>query len=143
MNHPTATRRTVPNLARVMVAAIAACIAGCAQTRGHQGRDREITAQYAFGALTCDLGMDVRIEEVASAAEESLRLRGYSVSSRTVTSDKARLEAKSAGDGWLQKAVVESWVTSRGIRVWIKIEPFGDDSASRSILDDMLAMLGR
>ncbi|MBX3387107.1 MAG: hypothetical protein KF768_11095 [Phycisphaeraceae bacterium] len=116
---------------------------GCQSTGGHQGTSRDIHASYSFGTLTCDLGADVRVEEVASAGEEALRLRGYSVSSRTVTSDKARLEGRSAGDGWLEKAVVESWPTARGVRIRIKIEPWGDDTASRLILDDMLVMLGR
>ncbi len=116
---------------------------GCQSTSGQQGQDRAITAGYSFGTLTCDLGIEVTTEQVASAAEESLRLRGYSVTSRTVTADHARVVGKSAGDGWLKQAVIESNLTAEGNRLRVRAEPWGNESMSRAILDSVLSMMGR
>lgn len=102
-----------------------------------------MSAGYAFGSLTCDLGVEVTTDQVAAAAEEALRVRGYTVTSRRVSSDRARVVGKAAGEWSARQTVVESSLTAQGNRVRVKAEPFGDESASRAILDEMLAMMGQ
>jgi hypothetical protein len=44
--------------------------------------------------------------------------------------------------GWLDQVVIWSFVTNRGTKIKIRVEPLGSERKSRAILDDMLARLG-
>ena len=86
----------------------------------------------------------MNVQTVAAAGETALRARGYSIDEKSVTHDHARLVARSARDqDWLEQTAFESYVTPNGTGVMVRVEPWGDEAASRAILDDVLARLGR
>lgn len=130
--------------AGVRVACVAAAVlGGCQPKVSTHGRERDVRATYGLRTLTAELGPEVQVLTVQAAAEQALRRRGYIITRTTGTADRARVEAKSAGDGSFDKVVVESWVAPGATGVSVVREPWGDEEISRSILDGILNGLGR
>jgi len=129
----------------VAVTVALACIllTGCKARIEGAGAEREVQASYQFRSLSADLPEGVSIRAAAAAAQSALRSRGYVITRSDTTSDRARIEAKSHGDGWLDKVVFEASLAGAGPRASFTSEPFGDEAASRALMDAMLARLGR
>ena len=118
-------------------------LTGCKARIEGAGREREVQAAYEFRSLSADLTDGVSVRAAAAAAESALRSRGYVITKSDTTSDRSRIEAKSNGDGWLDKVVFEAGVAGAGTRASFTAEPFGDEVTSRALMDAMLARLGR
>jgi hypothetical protein len=129
-------------LARFLVAAVCAAAIGCHAQPAKQGTDRELVATYKQRELTADLPGNVRVPSVAAAAESALRHRGYSVTLASKTEDYARVEAEPPNAGLFERVIVRARQTPSKTRVEIVAEPLGDQTLSRSLLDEMLAGLG-
>jgi len=107
-------------------------------------------AAYSFRTLSANLGMDIRVPVVVTAAEQALGERGYTISSRRMTEDSGRVVAVAAGsslghgfrDGLSERVVVTAQLTARGTRVKVSAQPLGNEAISRAILDDILLRLG-
>ena len=129
-----------------MVAAlvtVAPLAGGCKARVEGAGKEREVEASYRFRSLSADLTDGVSVRAAAAAGESALRSRGYVVTRSDTTSDHARIEAKSHGAGTFSKVVFEARAIGGGSRVSVTSEPFGNESVSRSLLDAVLARLGR
>lgn len=129
-------------LACLACAVLAAGPGACSPQLSSHGREH-ITAAYSLGTLTCDLPDDVRVPAIMAAAEGALRGRGYSISSKASTDDRGRLYARAPRDSQIEGVSIEARVTSTGHQVSIHVDPLGDDSRSRVLLDDVLTRLGR
>lgn len=115
---------------------------GCT-SQGYQGQSRDQKASFNVRALRTELPYEYAVPTVAAAGEAALRARGYTISGKSVNKDAARLCANAPDDGWLEQTVFESYVTPNGTGISIRVEPMGNESTSRSIMDDVLARLGR
>lgn len=146
-HRPAETSRSV---ARLCVFVVGAALAACQSNDATQGRKRDVLASYQFRTLKASLGPEVQVLTVKAAAEQTLRSRGYVVTSESGSGDKARVVAKNNGSGDWQRVVVESWVGGGGgggaspfTGVSVTCEPWGDERVSRAVLDGVLGRLGR
>lgn len=95
------------------------------------------------GDLWCDLPPIHTQDQVLSAAEASLRSRGFVLGSRgRVLEQPAVVSGRLGGTGPLQEAkvLVRSYVSA--IRVMVSIEPWGNDAEGRLIMRGVLGRLG-
>jgi len=129
--------------AAVTLALALIVLTGCKARIEGAGKERGVQASYQYGSLSADLSDGVSVRAAAAAAESALRSRGYIITGSEVTSDRARIEAKAHGDGWLDKVVFNASGAGAGTRASFKAEPFGNEAASRALMDSMLARLGR
>ncbi len=129
--------------AAVTLALALIVLTGCKARIGGAGKEREVQASYQYRSLSADLSDGVSVRAAAAAAESALRSRGYVITGSDVTSDRARIEARAHGDGWLDKVVFSASSAGAGTRARFTSEPFGDEAASRALMDSMLARLGR
>lgn len=118
-------------------------LSGACQTQGLQGRNRDQQATYTVRALRTELAPEIRVSTCAAAGEAVLRARGFSIAERTITEDSARIVGKAPNDGLFERTIFESYVTPRGTGMLVRVEPWGDEAASRTILDEVLVRLGR
>lgn len=129
-------------------------LGACQQTRsapagsrggepGEQGQ--QIMANYALGTLSATLGPEVSVPTLRAAAENTLRARGYVVTDSMGTDDHMRVKgaSRSGSEGWLEPTVISARVTYANTRIEIERGTFGDEAASRAILDDLLRRIGR
>ena len=127
---------------------ILACFAGvmlaggCAPTLSRQGRT-SVPVVFQRPQLSADLERDVMPRDVRAAARVALRRAGYTILKDEATATKCTVTARAPGDWRVEKTVIKAWDTGRETRVLVKALPFGDEPASRALLDDMLAELGR
>lgn len=134
-------RRATPRWLLACVAVVPA-LSACSPQLSSHGREH-LTAAYSLGVLECELPDAVRVPAIMAAAEGALRGRGYSISSKASTDDRGRIYARAPRDSSVEGVSIEARVTSTGHRVSIHIDPLGDDTRSRVLLDDVLARLGR
>jgi predicted small secreted protein len=127
----------------VTIALASILLTGCKARIEGAGTGRDIQASYQFRSLSADLPEGISVRAAAAAAQSALRSRGYIITKADTTSDHSRIEAKSHGDGWLDKVVFEASLAGAQPRVSFTSEPFGDEAASRALMDAMLARLGR
>lgn len=140
-----ARRFHIPRACSIAATAFSAgwlALPGCSPKLGQAGRS-SVAAAYTAGTLTTELGSEVSVLAAATAAERTLRARGYALTESTQTEDRARLVGSRVGHGPFEAAVIESWVSPNGTTIAVRIDPLGDESASYAILDDVLARLGR
>jgi len=147
--------RVAPALA---AAGVLLCLAGCRATPGYQGGttvggangrsggqdQRRILATYRYRRLTSDLPGPIWVTAVIAAATQALAGRGYAVE-RRLTHGSGQVVASAPGSGMLDKVTVSAREVSGSggaVRVEIVIDPLGDQTESRAILDAMLARLG-
>ena len=139
----------IPFITRTFALLVLVGAAGCA-TKPRVQRVGPVLASYSFRTLTADLGADLRVPTVVTAAEFALAGRGYTVSTRRMTEDAGRVVAHAQGatigfgprDAVSEKVVVSATLTASGTRVKVTAEPMGNEAFSRAILDDMLRRLG-
>ena len=120
-----------------------ALVGGCKSHPASAGNDRQLTATYRGRVLSTELPGGVRVPSVAAAAEMALRHRGYSITSKASTEDYARIEGEPPKSGWGEKLVIRARQTPSNTKVEIVAEPLGDQTLSRSVLDEMLVALGQ
>lgn len=125
----------------VMLVGLLAAVPGCRAKVEQQGR-MGTTAAYSAGSLSADLPATVRVQAAVAAAESALRDRGYTIGARRASEDSGFVEAKLPRPGLFERTKVEARVTGGGTRLTVKVEPWGDEPASRAILDDVLKRLG-
>jgi len=111
-------------------------------TLSRQGRTN-VPVVFQRPQLSADLDRDIAPRDVLAAARVALRRAGYTIVKDESNQTKFTITAKSPGDWQVEKTIIKAWDTGDVTRVLIKALPFGDEPASRSLLDDMLAELGR
>lgn len=104
-----------------------------------------IMAEYAMGTLSTTLGPEVSVATLRAAAEQTLRARGYIITDSVGTADHMRIKAtsRSGSEGTLEHTTIAARVTYSRTRLEIESGTFGDEAASRAIMDDLLRRLGR
>ena len=139
----------LPIIIRIIAALAGVSAAGCAAEPKLQ-QSGTVWAAYSFRTLTADLGMDIRVPVVVTAAEQALGERGYTIASRRMTEDSGQVVAVSAGsslghdlrDGLSERVIISAKLTAMGTRVKVSARPLGNEAISRAILDDILLRLG-
>ncbi len=125
----------------ILAFTLAFCVGGCARTTATQGY-HDIRADWSFGTLDAKLPAGYRASDVASAAEIALVRMGFSISDRSESDDRARIEARHAGSSVFEKVVVRATPDGRRVRIRITTRPIGDEDRARIVLDEMLVLLG-
>lgn len=118
--------------------ALPACTGPEVQSQGVSRTD----ASYSITTLTATLPEWVTPQAVAAAAEQTMRDRGYAVTSSVATTDSARVVGREPNAGAFKKFVVKGTWTRTGSKVTVSYEPIGDQVRSRALLDGVLARLG-
>ncbi len=108
-----------------------------------QGQQRDQKATFSVRSLRTELPPETDIAAIAAAGEAAFRARGYSIREKNVTRTEASVFANSPQDGWLDCTVLRAYVTPQGTGMTIRVEPWGDEAVSRTLMDDVLARLGR
>ena len=128
----------------VLLAALTACTGGCMKsTVANQGQNHDVTAVFRMGELYAELPGEVGVLTAQSAAAATLRSRGYVITDSAGTKDRAYVTAKSYVDGRTEKTRVDVSSEAKGTMVHIESGTFGDETASRDLLDGILKRLGR
>lgn len=126
-----------------IVAIAAAALSGVAcSTHSRQQGQTRITAAYRMPTLTATLPESARVPAVIAAAEETVRVRWYSVSSNAATEEAGRLVVRPPRTNDLPMLVIESRAEAHATRVTLTVWPNGDEELARSVLDGALQRLG-
>ena len=121
-----------------------ALLCSCAHTvPERRGRDNSIMAETYGGRIEAVLPSTVPVPAARSAAEQTLRARGYVITETYGTDDKAKIEASGTGERRRDTTAVVVWRATGGTRLSVDSGMFGDVAAARSILDEVIARLGR
>lgn len=123
-----------------------ALFAGCSPGRGPsyawQGRE-PILAIYQGRTLHSELPEEVPPAAVRAAAERVLTGRGYTITSSEATEDRTRVVARTPDSRLFRRVVVGSSLSRNGTRVAVTIEPDGNETTARDMLENVLTLLGR
>lgn len=103
--------------------------------------DTGLQATYILGTLRCEVSPRVDVLTALAAAETALVGRGYTITKRTQTDDRAHLRAFQAGLGAAGGVQVEIANTPRGTGIVIGVEPLGDETTSRVLLEAIAVRL--
>jgi hypothetical protein len=120
-------------------------LGGCATDPEPVGslQGNSLTATYAMGTLSTTVDKStVGTREVAAAAENVLRRRGYTIRSASISDDLTRISGSAVGAGNWDATIVSASRTATGVRIEVHVEPFGDQDKSRAVLNDVLGRLG-
>lgn len=121
-------------------------LAGCSPGRGPsyawQGRE-PILAIYQGKTLHSELPEGVPPGAVRAAAERVLTGRGYTVTSSEATEDRTRVVARPPDSRLFRRIVIGSSLSRNGTRVAVTIEPNGNETTARDMLENVLTLLGR
>ena len=109
----------------------------------HRGRAGDVIAEQNGSRLEAILPAAVDVPAARAAAEQTLRARGYVITETYGTLDRANVEASGTGDNRTSTTTFEAWRASSGTRVRFDPGLGGDAAASRSLLDELIARLGR
>jgi hypothetical protein len=123
--------------------AIAAIIGACARPVERAGRGGDVLIESYGSRLEAKLPPDVSPLTARAAAERTLRERGYVITDSYGTEDRFRIEAAGAGERRGERTAVEGWLIPGGSRLRVESGLFGDETAARSLLDGVLAAMGR
>lgn len=135
-------RATPTNAAPVLIAAL--LLAGCASkppSYGWHGRE-QIAAVYVARSLQSELPASIPPQSVRAAAERTLSARGYTITSTEATNDRARVVARPPDSRLFRRIVVGSSLSPGGTRVAVSIDPGGNETTARDVLESMLTLLG-
>lgn len=106
-----------------------------------QGRTG-LAASYDGLALEVDLPARVPVPSAIAAGEQAVVRRGSTIIEVGATAERGHLVAKPPTRRLHDKVVIDARQAGGATSVRIEVLPFGDEAASRSILDDMLVRLG-
>jgi len=115
---------------------------GCQSSVKEQEGSSRTVAAYSWGTLDADLPVRFRVPAVISAANATLRRRGYSIASAAATEDRGEVRGEPAASSDAASVTVSSWVVPGATRVGIKVGFLGDETLSRAILDEILQTVG-
>jgi len=119
-------------------------VGGCVSqppSYGWQGRE-QILAVYVNKTLESELPETVAPQSVRAAAERVLSGRGYTITTSEATADRTRVVGRPPDSRLFKRVIVGSSLSSRGTRVGVRIEPGGNETTARDILESMLTLLG-
>lgn len=107
------------------------------------GKQSDVLAAYSGSTLEAKLPPAVDVLAVQAAAERELRARGYVITSANGTADSMRVVARAGGQRRDDEVTVSARAQGRSTSVRVENGLFGDEAASRVVLDGLLKRLGR
>lgn len=123
---------------------LAISLPSCSKPRVEpQGARGEVMASYSGSTLEAKLPPAVDVLAVQAAAERELRARGYVITSANGTQDSMRVVARAGGQRRDDAVTVSAQALGRSTSVRVENGLFGDEAASRVVLDGLLKRLGR
>lgn len=137
-------RQAGPRLrAFAFAAVVAVLLGGCATERVvvPQGKTGIAAAYDGFG-LDVNLPARVPVPSAIIAGEQALLRRGNTVTAMESTAEGGRVVARPPSRRLHSKITIVANQVGGATAMRIEVEPFGDEAACRSILDDMLVRLG-
>ncbi|RMH12300.1 MAG: hypothetical protein D6695_07115 [Planctomycetota bacterium] len=124
---------------------IVATLFGCVPTRypsyGWHGQE-PILAIYQGKTLHSELPEHIAPGSVRAAAERVLRSRGYTITTSEATEDRTRVVARPPDARLFKRVIVGSSLSRGGTRVGVTIEPGGNETTARDMLESILTLLG-
>jgi len=130
--------------ALALAAVGALVLGGCVSDRVTLAQGRSGVAA-AFDGMGLEVNLPARVPVASAivAGEQVLRRRGETVTAMESTAEGGRVVARPPSRRLgHRKITIEAHQMGGATALRIEIEPFGDEAASRSILDDMLVRLG-
>lgn len=121
-----------------MAALLAGACNGPALEVGHSG----VMASTSLGTLEATLPPTVSVLAIGVAAENALRARGFTTTSRSASEDHFRMTARQAAAGMLDSVSVWVDTVPDGPGLRVRFEPLGDETRSRVLMEAILAELG-
>ncbi len=106
-----------------------------------QGRTN-VMATYDMPHLSAVLPVEARVPAVIAAAEATVRARGYAVVDISSAEEIGKVVARPPRTSDIPTVRIESYKVFQGTKVVVTFWPWGDNAASRSILDGILQRLG-
>ncbi len=118
--------------------------AGCVSQPPSYGwhGERQLAAVYVNKTLHSELPVTIPPPSVRAAAERVLHARGYTVTASEATNDRTRVVASPPRRQLFKKVTIGSSLTASGTRVGVTIEPGGNETTARDLLESMLTLLG-
>lgn len=130
------------NISRIVVSMAAlGLLTGCYSSAKNHGKS-SVTASYRLPTLSVTLPESARVPAIITAAEQTVRARGYSVESSAATEETGKLVVRPPRTGDYPKIVIESRVEHHATIVTLTVWPLGDEELARSVLDGTLQRLG-
>lgn len=129
----------------VLILVSTACLqVGCSTqppSYGWHGQD-QIAAVYVNRTLHSELPATVPPQSIRAAAERTLTSRGYTITSSEATNDRTRVVARPSDARLFKRVIIGSSLSPQGSRVGVKIEPGGNETTARDLMESMLTLLG-
>lgn len=126
----------------VMVIGTAGVLGACSPQMKSQGANQDVTATYSGATLRSNLPEDARVPAVVAAAEQTFRARGYAVLHSSATEEGGEIVARAPRHDDFPRVRLRASRGESSTIVDIKVEPFGNQELSRSVLDGVLQRLG-
>lgn len=115
----------------------------CARPAEPAGRDGQVMVETYGGRVEARFPADVSLPALRAAAESTLRARGYVITDSTGGATRFRTVAAAPSERGGESVTVEGWPVPGGSRLRVEPGLFGDETAARSLVDAVLARLGR
>src|SRR5436190_3457265 len=123
-----------------------ALLIGCSSQTKTQGSNQDMVATYHASyrgwTLTTNLPAEARVPAVVAAAEQTLRARGYTITTSDSTEEQGEIVAHPPSTNNFPRIVIASARGVSSTTVDMRVEPFGDQELCRSVLDGMLQRMG-
>lgn len=141
------TPRTTLSLSRALALLLApALLTACSAQSKTQGSNQDTVATYHATyrgwTLSTNLPAEARVPAVVAAAEQTLRARGYTITTSDSTEEEGEVVAHPPRTNNLPRIVIASARGVSSTTVDMRVEPFGDQELCRSVLDGMLQRMG-
>ncbi len=137
----TTPTRIVLTLAASLVLGVGGCVVSQPPSYGWHGRE-QIAAVYVGKTLQSELPVSIPPQSVRAAAERVLANRGYTITTSEATNDRTRVVGRPSDARLFRRVIIGSSLSPSGTRVGVKIDPGGNETTSRDILESMLTLLG-
>lgn len=128
-------------LAIPLIMGIGGCMLSQPPSYGWHGRER-IAAVYVGKTLQSELPENIPPQSVRAAAERVLASRGYTITTTEATNDRTRVVGRPSDSRLFRRVIIGSSLGANGTRIGVKIEPGGNETTARDLLESMLTLLG-
>jgi hypothetical protein len=133
--------RIVLILAAPLILGVGGCVMSQPPSYGWHGRE-QIAAVYVGKTLQSVLPESIPPQSVRAAAERVLTARGYTITTTEATNDRTRVVGRPSDSKLFRRVIIGSSLAPQGTRIGVKIEPGGNETAARDILESILTLLG-
>ncbi len=137
----TTPTRIALTLTASLILGVGGCVVSQPPSYGWHGHE-QIAAVYVGKTLQSELPVNIPPQSVRAAAERVLTSRGYTITTTEATNDRARVVGRPSDSRLFRRVIIGSSLSANGTRVGVKIDPGGNETTARDILESMLTLLG-